>query len=902
MVVMVTETHITKDIEDSETTIPGYNSYTSFSDSRHTGGVTIYVKNFLKCEVIEAYQVPKEYWCILIKAQYLHEKVVFGGFYRSPHGKILDFLNFFDSIFETEFISQHKGVLAGDFNINLMENSTYSKRCSDIASAAGFRQIIKLPTRCTKDSQTLVDHIYTNIAHMEEVERKFPILTDHEIIGTSLSTNMANENCEFMRNLSKNKIEEINLELLGQQWESSSTDVNVLYSNFITNISGTVEKISPLQKRPGNSRILWIDNEVIQSQKERDRLYKIFKYTKQEKDFENFKQQRNKVVALLRKKERSFYEQKINENRSDSKKMWQVLKTLINKGKKNVNFSTLDICQNTTEIEDTINDYFVKSIQDIVETIPEPEREFEEIQFKIKDSIKEFRSISLNKLERTITQLKNKSSGDDILSVKLLKNIFHTVGFPLLNLINTSIKKGMLPAELKISTVVPIPKVNFPKKGEELRPINLLPVVEKVIERVVHEQINEYLEKKAIFYEGQSGFRNKHSCESACQLVLSKWKKEIDNGNIIVSVFVDLKRAFETIDRQKLLKTCEVYGIEGTVLKWLQHYLTDRHQRTKIGVKSSQKSCIKYGVPQGSVLGPLLFILYINDVKRYLTKSDVNLYADDTVISVSGPNFKEVVDIINKELNIFKNWLYVKKLKLNSTKTKCMVFGTRNKCKLAMNEKLHIKIDSVIIEQVTEVQYLGIKLDQYLTLNKHVDFICKKLGKKIGYFNRISNKLSERTRGLVYNTIIYPQFTYCISLLIYCRKEDISRIQILQNRVMRILLGCNKQTRIKDMLKQLNFLNIEQMIEEANLILIYKIINGLTPRYLQQFLTKRNNMTDYNLRFEEGYFVERFNTSILEKSLFVAGLRSYNNLPRIVKISSNIRTFKTRLRKIYYKI
>jgi retron-type reverse transcriptase len=314
----------------------------------------------------------------------------------------------------------------------------------------------------------------------------------------------------------------------------------------------------------------------------------------------------------------------------------------------------------------------------------------------------------LNKLEKTINNLKNKASADELLSVNMLKDIFDVVGYPLLNIINTSLETGVVPSELKSSVIIPIPKIANPKKPEELRPINLLPAIEKVLEIIVHEQLVNYLEDNGILFVGQSGFRSKHSCESACQFLLSKWKKQIDEGNIIVSVFVDLKRAFETINRNKLIDICKVYGVGGTVLNWLENYLNDRYQTTKVANTMSQKIKINYGVPQGSVLGPLLFILYINDIDKYICNSFINLYV---VLSVSGTNFEQVVDIINNELNVLNNWLKFKSLKLNATKTKCMILGTRHKCKLFKESNFEIRIDSVCIDQVEEVGYLGVQLD-----------------------------------------------------------------------------------------------------------------------------------------------------------------------------------------------
>lgn len=739
--VVVTETHITEDILSSEIDIEGYNYFLVLSDSRHTGGVTIYVKKSVQSYAIETFQVNKQFWAVFVKIKAQKESIVLGGVYRSPNGQPVEFIEFMDKLFDTDYIMSANTILAGDFNINLLENSTYAKSIIKSAQSAGFKQIITSPTRITMTSSTLVDHVYSNMKYIQETNRVYPAITDHEILGINLNCATASKEKEFVRNLSEERINQINSDLFLQEWNYNAVDVNTLYKDFVTNITAVVEKIAPLQVKIRKSDNSWIDAEVIGAQKERDRLYNIFKYTNNVQDHDNYKKCRNEVVALIRKKEKQYYERKINENRHDSKRVWQILKKIVNKRAKKVELSFIESIPHNN-LPDFLNRYFVDSIHEIASSIPNPDNDFIEATFEIHSSFNRFEKITLNKLRTTIEKLKkNKASGDEIICAKLIKKLYNVIGYPLLHIVNSSLESGILPKDLKCSVVVPVPKVDNPKKLEELRPVNLIPIIDKVLELLVHEQLTEYFEKNNIFCQGQFGFRNKHSCESACQFVFSKWKKDIDEGNIVLGVFVDLKRAFETIDRKKLIEMCGVYGVGGVALGWLGSYLDKRYQITKIDDRVSQQMEICYGVPQGSVLGPLLFILYINDITKYVRNSFVNLYADDTVLSVSGTNYLEVVNIMNSELKKLDNWLKFKKLKLNADKTKFMVFGSQHNCKLFKELNFNITIESVNIEQVDIFKYLGIQLDPQLKLSHHVDYMCRKLGKKIGYFNRISSRL-----------------------------------------------------------------------------------------------------------------------------------------------------------------
>lgn len=901
LLVCTTETHVTEEIAEQEIEISDYTTITCYSHSRHTGGVTIYLHKNIKFKVL-VNESSMEYWVLFISISIGNESVIVGAIYRSPAGSLETFLHYFTNVVEDNVVNQNQVLIMGDFNINMKGKSPGSTWLKNIIHSAGFKQIITEDTRVTNTSSTLIDLVITNMFHLTPLLDAYPKLSDHRIIGTTLEVNIEDTEHLYIRDLSKENIEKISLDLLEKNWNYESTDVNILYVNFINNIMLSVDKIAPKKYKRIKTNKKWFNHDIKKAQMERDNAYKKFQFTKLEEDWEEYKRKRNKTTCIIRKAIRNYYKRSIEDAKGDSRRMWKTVKGLVHRKGSDNTIKNVELQNNSDTVEQNFNNFYSHSLAEIANSIEDIGEEGEMVNLDSKEATKKlekFNTISLNKLKKIVFNLKNKSTSDDVLSVKLIKSLFDVIGYPLLNLINTSLRSGCVPSELKVSVIVPIPKVKNPTQITDFRPINLLPVIDKILEIVIAEQLRNHFEEQNLLFRGQAGFREKHSCETSLQYVCATWREEINKGNIVISVFVDLKRAFETIDRQRLLQKLYSYGVKGHALTWITDYLSNRYHKTKINRNISDTVKSIYGVPQGSVLGPLLFITYVNDISNVLRNCYVNLFADDTLISVYGTDYAQVVQMINNVLHILYGWLCINKLKLNASKTKCMVLGTKHICQKFLSEKHVIKINNTVIEYVSEIKYLGVILDPQLTFSSHIDYLCKKIGKKIGFFNRISGVLSSWTKLLVYNTIIQPHFAYCASLLISCYKTDIRRLQLLQNKAMRIILNCSFHTSINLMLTSLNWLPIEMCIEKANVTLIFKIENNLVPEYLQSFLIKRQNMHSYPTRSANNYNIEFTKTLIVKKSLFSDGIRLFNALPNEIKESANLNKFVHNLTQWY---
>lgn len=361
-------------------------------------------------------------------------------------------------------------------------------------------------------------------------------------------------------------------------------------------------------------------------------------------------------------------------------------------------------------------------------------------------------------------------------------------------------------------------------------------------------------------------------------MVLAGWKEELNDKKSILAVFVDLKRAFETIDRSILIQKLFAIGVKDVELRWFKSFLEERMQQTVIGSSLSEKIEVKIGLPQGSVLAPILFNLYINDVVASLKFSSIKLFADDALIMISGVDVNDMRDKLNSDLESFYNWLCVNRLKLNIDKTKYM-FITRNNSLNVVN----IKINSTVIEKVCIFKYLGIQIDDKLKFFERINYTVSKIAKKIYFMKRTCKYLRKYYKIMVYRSIIEPHFIYCPTIFFIMNDSQIEKLQKMQNKAMRFILKKRYDTPIKEMLVNLNWLSVKQQIFYFTMKFINNIKTGNLPTYLSDQLKLIHETHNINTRTKNNFKLPLFRTEADKNSLFYKGLKSYNELPEQLK-------------------
>ena len=427
---------------------------------------------------------------------------------------------------------------------------------------------------------------------------------------------------------------------------------------------------------------------------------------------------------------------------------------------------------------------------------------------------------------KTIKSL-NHSKGTGDFSIP--KQIFHCIpnelATILTSLINITFETGIFPESLKIVKVIPI----FKNKGSEFetnnyRPISLLSNVDKIFEKLVHNRLTSFFNKHNLFYNKQFGFRRAHSTYHTLISLTEKIRQSLDKGQFSCGVFIDLQKAFDTVNIDILLRKLELYGIRGNCNKWFRSYLTGRRQYVTVNGKSSGFKHILHGVPQGSVLGPLLFIMYINDLPNALIFSESTLFADDTCLLYSNSSLKSIERHLNIDLKRLFKWLCANKISLNVSKTEVLLFRNIHK---SINHNVGLKLNGKILNFSDSVKYLGVYLDSHLSWKTHFEMLSKKLGKTNGLISKLRHFAPRSILLSFYNSFFDSHLRYACQ--IWAQSSISPRILKLQKQAMRLITFSKFNSHTSPIFLHLQILKLNDLVKLLNIQLISSILNKSSP-------------------------------------------------------------------------
>ena len=444
--------------------------------------------------------------------------------------------------------------------------------------------------------------------------------------------------------------------------------------------------------------------------------------------------------------------------------------------------------------------------------------------------------------------------------------------------------------------VIPLFKKGCPMTASNYRPISLLSIFSKITEKLMHKRLYNFLEIHKILYDLQFGFRASHSVNHALISMTESIKNSLDNKKFGCGIFLDLQKAFDTVNHQILLNKLEHYGIRGTALAWFNSYLSNRSQYVSVNGCNSNHLNVTSGVPQGSVLGPLLFLIYINDLPNSSSKLSFYLFADDTNIYFESDSLSTLQKVVNKELRHIKKWLDANKLALNVDKTNFVIFHSPQN---SLNDIVNIKIGNQHVKQAKYVKFLGLLLDEHLSWKYHLSELSKKLSRTCGIFFKVRHLLPTSVLISLYNSLFSSFLQYGIIVWGLTYDTHTKPIYLLQKKAIRAIAFKSFTSPSTPIFSDLKILKLYDLFDFKLLTFVYESVNKISPSFFHNFFETLTTVHHYNTRqaLKGDIFMTRENTLQYGlRCVRYAGAKSWNSIPDVIRQSPSVSNFRRKLK------
>ena len=691
----------------------------------------------------------------------------------------------------------------------------------------------------------------------------------------------------------------------------SNGSVDKRFSSFYNKLNKLVKKHAPLKTvskcKAKQLSKPWITRGLCKSIKIKNDLF----YSG---DTATYKLYRNKILSLSRQSKRLYYHSYFSSNLNNMKKTWEGINTLINKHRKTKTVSSLQLpanqgtTQNQLKIATALNHHFTSVGPKLANSIPLATRDFKDYLGNSNYSNSFFfDAVTPTEIELEILSTPaNKAYGLYSCPVRLLKSASQAISHTLAELMNMSITIGIYPHKLKHAIVTPIYKADDETDPNNYRPISLLSVLNRIFEKLMYKRLKSFINKNDMFFSSQYGFRENCSTQHAILDILNKIQNNIDKRFYSCGIFIDLKKAFDTVDHPILLYKLHHYGIRGIINDWFSSYLSVRMQSTQIGSIVSSKERIVCGVPQGSVLGPLLFSIYVNDMHRSSKEFDFYLFADDTNLLYAEKDLNKLEVVVNEELLKLCEWLNSNKLSLNVSKSNFVIFHPYQR---KVYREVNLKIldnnseQLVSLERKTYVKYLGVLIDGNLSWKYHINYISTKISKGIGIIARLRHLVPRATLLNIYRSLIEPYISYGLVAWGQAANAHLNKLVILQKRVLRLMYFTDYTSHSAPLFACSGILPIKMLYFKLVASLLHDIENHCAPPNISELFTRTEQVHSYSTRslVAESLYINQARTNHLLLSFSRVGAKIWNGIPPELRKLRKTR-FKRKLTHLLLKI
>ncbi|MES9992837.1 MAG: reverse transcriptase domain-containing protein, partial [Candidatus Thiodiazotropha sp.] len=899
-----TETWLGPSIDTSDLLLHSYNTperKDRVGDNH--GGVMIYVKDSLYYKR-RADLEPRNIESIWIEISNSHKRILFGLFYRPPNSDSNYFSDIEDSIaLAVDTAGSSEIIITGDFNLNILNPQT-ARKINFICTQFSFFQSINQPTHFTENSSSLLDILLVN-------DKNHLILSG---VGDPFLSQEIRYHCPIygIFKFSKPKFtsftrhiwiyDQGNYDLLRNKassfdWDQIKDDnTNTYATNITTTVTSIANECIPnrnIKVKPTEPP--WINVNIKRLIRKRKRAYRKAKRSNVESDWRKFKQIRNKGVQEIRNSKKTFYDKiaaKLTSETLCSKDWWTTLKTFIAPNNK-VSVPPLEHNDNiyTEEIDkaNVLNAFFQShTILDeqgaiIPDLPPAP------VNSPLNDIV--FTPLEVESILKTLPVAK--ASGPNGLSNRILRELSKELSYPYCLLFNQSLRLGTVPASYKEANVCPVPKKSDLSEVSNYRPISLLNSENKVFERLIFKHLFNHLRDNNLLSSLQSGFLPGDSTVNQLTFLYNTFCQALDSGKEVRAVFCDISKAFDRVWHAGLLAKLKAAGVTGNVHAWFADYLFNRRQRVVLPGAASDWTSIRAGVPQGSILGPLLFLLYINDIVNDIG-SHIRLFADDTSLFIIVDDPATAAGYINTDLTKISTWASTWLVTFNPSKTKSLLVSRK------INRPVHPPI-FMQNHQISEVEFhkhLGLYLSNDCSWHQHINYITEKAWARINIMRKLKFKLDRKSLETIYTAFIRPLIEYGDVIWDNCSQYEKLELDKIQNEAARIATGATRLVSINALYKEVRWDSLEQRRKNHKLTLFYKMMHNLTPLYLSTLVPQSvSNISHYNLRNSNDLQTIDARTTLYYNSFLPSTVRAWNDVQDEGKQCESVNSFKSFLNK-----
>ena len=663
-------------------------------------------------------------------------------------------------------------------------------------------------------------------------------------------------------------------------------DVNVALSAWYDILNPIIDKHAPVRKRRVKHPEIpaWMNQDITKAMEERDFIKDTFGKTAA------YKRQRNVVTKLVRDAKKALFTQMIERDCSPGQH-WKAMNEITDKTHKRAN--NYVPCS-----PDAFNDFFLSLASTLTHVNDPPPPPSPILKTFCQSKLNESKScivpeISIHDVRRSIKNLKSKKSmGPDNISAYLLKLCLPYIDESLTHVYNLSIRNNTFPDKFKDAKVIPLPKTKEVTGPNDFRPISLLSVISKPLEKHIHHHVQKFVEKNELIHDFQSGFRQAHSCHTALVRLCDTWLNAINDKKLTGAVFLDFKKAFDLVNHDILLQKLNMYLQSNSTVSLLKSFLSERTQHVYVNGTHSYSGRIKSGVPQGSVLGPLLFCLFINDLPKHFTIPEVccDLFADDSTLHTSSDKLDTISSNLQQTLNDVSLWCKSNRMILHPQKTKCMVITSRQKHQLGPLP-LNLCIASENVEQVEHHRVLGVIIDCKMQWREHISYVCKKVSRNLFLLKKLRRYVDSDSRKRFFYAHCLSHINYASTIWSEAADLHLIKLNSLHRRGGKLISSeDNLPTAVK--LKSLDIIPLASQFDLNFAVLVLKIRLNKAPQYLSKFLIDAS--TRYgSLR----YIYPKAKIDLMESSFGFRGASVWNSLPSTLKTSTSVIGFKKRMRK-----